>query len=259
MLVLSLCNWPQEEARMILREMMRNLMELLHPSASQLESLYNFLAAIIQVKQQWRVLAWEAAHLLRDYFQLQPPVTHPIHTLCSVSPSELNKLPLSTMQITHSATMRSEMWLSLYGCDTSSQARVGDRMSEVERIIGQALHPDFSMQIPTTPQVFDALVDTIIFASEETFGSRLRASAIHCLLDYCRLSKQWDHIYQLFSMFDFQVQMQIFIIFRDQLPMDKLDDLVKSWPAGSTYQSDFFLLLSGWVLGMSSSGRPRRI
>ncbi|KAF8205950.1 hypothetical protein K438DRAFT_2092122 [Mycena galopus ATCC 62051] len=83
-LVVALCKWPQEEARLIILELIRSLPGLRHPPRWQLSEFYNFLAVIIQVREQWRTLIVEAAHLFRSVLHDGDlPVDHPIDMLCT--------------------------------------------------------------------------------------------------------------------------------------------------------------------------------
>ncbi|KAJ7433028.1 hypothetical protein B0H11DRAFT_1939856 [Mycena galericulata] len=146
MLVLALCDWRQDEARLILHEVMRSLSdpELLHPSGWPLEGINNFLFAIIQVKGQWRDLVVEAVFQDLELF-----IGHPIHILCTQTTSES---PLSTLQKTCSSKMRADIWLSLH----ASGQRWEDRMLEIEENMAAEL--DLSAS-----KLLDAINDVVIF------------------------------------------------------------------------------------------------
>ncbi|KAF7364951.1 hypothetical protein MVEN_00365900 [Mycena venus] len=164
--------------------------------------------------------------------------------------SDVAESPLSMLQAIHSSQIRLEMWLSLYNCGMSSQAR--SRMLQIEEILTQTLNPDFSTQMPTTSELFGALVDIVIF-STDIFRSDLQSCAIKCLFDYwifCSKSKQWEILHQVFSLFDSSlIQMQIFTTWRDRLPLAMLEDFIQTYSNDSTHPSDLIFLLSGWISG----------
>ncbi|KAF7364950.1 hypothetical protein MVEN_00365800 [Mycena venus] len=261
MLVLFLCKWPQQEARLILLELARSLPDATPPGWN-LTRFYDFMVAIIQVQDEWRSFVIEAALLLDN---TNPAViSHPIHLLYTGSTTNLSAASLAGLQEAHFARLRSkawillqqcglpEMWLSFYSSRMSSQPAL-DRMLQIESIISQIVDPYVSSQMPTTSQVFGALVDSIIFLSE-IFRSDVRSGAAKCLLEYwiyCWKWKQWEFLHQVFSLFDsFHIQMQIFMILRDRLPVAKLADFIQAYPKDPAHYSDAFHLLSEWILGL---------
>ncbi|KAF7364948.1 hypothetical protein MVEN_00365600 [Mycena venus] len=213
-----LCKWPQEEARLILLELAYWLREIVCPPGWNLKRLYDFMICIIEIKDEWRSFVVEAAVVLGK-------------ALAS------DGLP--------------EIWRSLY-CGKSSQL-AQHRMLQISEIIAHTLNPPYLPgKLPTTSQLFGALVDTLIFTSD-VFPSDIRSCAIKCLLDYwiyCSKSKQWEILYQVFSLFDSShIQMEIFTILRGQLSLTKLEDFVEACPTDSENHSDLIFLLSGWISG----------
>ncbi|KAJ6584130.1 hypothetical protein DFH09DRAFT_266964 [Mycena vulgaris] len=170
-LVLSLCKWPQQEARMIILELIRHVSGLVHLAVRQLEGFYSFLVAIIQVKEEWRGFMIEAGSLLGGTFHFNLLDTHPIHILCTGTSSDTHVSALSTLQTLYSFDMRSQMWLSLHMSGLPWQ----DRMLRIEKIIAGALHPELS-----APELSDAIADAVIFTRSE-FNLELQSSAVSCL------------------------------------------------------------------------------
>lgn len=127
----------------------------MHPSKWQLEEIYNFLVAIIQVKEQWRHIVGEAAQLLHSTLHDQQVLfNHPIRVLCTEisTPST----PLSTLQKAYSANMRAEMWLSLQNCGLPWQKQI----LRIEGIMAQFKASELDL---LAPMLLDAITDLVIF------------------------------------------------------------------------------------------------
>ncbi|KAJ7840863.1 hypothetical protein B0H14DRAFT_2784260, partial [Mycena olivaceomarginata] len=124
MLVLALCEWPQDEAR-----------GSLHPSKRQLKEIYNFLVAIIQVKEQWRHIVGEA---------------------CAI-------------RFAYSANMRAEMWLSLQNCGLPWQKQI----LRIEGIMAQFKASELDLPAPMLlDAITDLVIFTRLLQSAAVFCLR---------------------------------------------------------------------------------------
>ncbi|KAJ6584131.1 hypothetical protein DFH09DRAFT_1275142 [Mycena vulgaris] len=92
LMVVILCKWPRQETRLILFELIRALSEDPHHS-EELEKFYDFLTAIIQVKEGWKGFVAEGVLLLNATFP--PLVTHPLHILSAEIAAGLPGMRLS--------------------------------------------------------------------------------------------------------------------------------------------------------------------
>ncbi|KAJ7147182.1 hypothetical protein C8R43DRAFT_1012218 [Mycena crocata] len=185
MIVVFLCKWSRQEARLILFELIRHFCALSRPPGWRLERLYDFLTAVVQVKEGWRSFVVEAATLLDS--AVQPLILHPIHVLCAETTGSVADLvPLSSIQSAHAAHMRLNTWLFLQTCGLPLEAR----MLKIEKILQET--PDLS-----TTQTIDAIADIGIFLGSqfgEYFDSGIKSAASNCLQDLVRtcIENMWS-------------------------------------------------------------------
>ncbi|KAJ7637548.1 hypothetical protein DFH06DRAFT_645582 [Mycena polygramma] len=98
MFVVFLCQWPKQEARLTLLELVGSTSEVNRPLGWKLERFYDLLVAIIQVKGGWRRIVAEAAILLDKTSPLV--ITHPIHLVFAEVMTDLAKSPLQQTSTT---------------------------------------------------------------------------------------------------------------------------------------------------------------
>ncbi|KAJ7676068.1 hypothetical protein DFH06DRAFT_674266 [Mycena polygramma] len=192
MFVVFLCQWPKQEARLTLLELVGSTSEVNRPLGWRLERFYDLLVAIIQVKGGWRRIVAEAAILLDKTSPLV--ITHPIHLVFAEVMTDLAKSPLqqtsttfamggqslAKLQVDHPRYLDSRMntWAALQ----AHGLRLEDRMMEIDYALSQML------EVPNH-QTFDATADAPIFTSEH-FSSGLRSAAFEHLR-LCLTSK-WE-------------------------------------------------------------------
>ncbi|KAK7048598.1 hypothetical protein R3P38DRAFT_1872143 [Favolaschia claudopus] len=151
MFVVSLCKWPQDEARLILLTIVYTSTVVFHPFGSNLERLYDFLVTVIQVKNGWKILVMEALALLDEKF---PPLgIHPIHLLRAEMTAGHEESPLSGLQEAYRAGMRSKSWVSLHKCGLQLKSMYLD-MREVLKTV-----PNLS-----AAQIVDIIYDIATFS-----------------------------------------------------------------------------------------------
>ncbi|KAF8194409.1 hypothetical protein K438DRAFT_2017472 [Mycena galopus ATCC 62051] len=186
MLVLAVCDWSKDEARLIILALIQSSLGFL--SAKRGEEIYNFLIAIIQAKDEWKDLVMEAAQLLRSTFQDQRVlISHPLHIVCTETPAQL--LPLSTLQKSYSPKMRAKIWLSLHTDGLPWQKR----MLGIEETMGQY---QASQLDSSSPVLLDAITDVIIFTRPD-FSFDLQSAAIRCLRKMN--NPRWKRVCELFG------------------------------------------------------------
>ncbi|KAJ7625323.1 hypothetical protein DFH06DRAFT_1229153 [Mycena polygramma] len=167
MFVVCLCRWPQQEARLILLELVRSTSQVNRPRGWELKRLYDFLVVIIQVKAGWRRIVAEAAILLD---QTCPPViAHPVQFLSAEVTAGLPESPLSSLQDAYSVDIRSKTWIALLKCDFPLR----DRMVEIQYILQET-------QISSGAQIVDALADASVFQGSY-FDLDTQSSALTCV------------------------------------------------------------------------------
>ncbi|KAJ7784290.1 hypothetical protein B0H16DRAFT_293005 [Mycena metata] len=147
------------------------------------ERLYDFLVAIIQVKEGWKSLAVEAAILLLENLTFPTIDTHPLHFLCVEVVAGLPESPLSVLQDAYSASMRSKAWILLQACGLS----LAERMDKIEKLVQET--PNFA-----SAQILDALSDVVIFSR---LDSTLQSSASTCLRKVTE--PQWQSLHHVFG------------------------------------------------------------
>ncbi|KAJ7881387.1 hypothetical protein B0H14DRAFT_2705578 [Mycena olivaceomarginata] len=147
------------------------LIEALHPSKRQLKEIYNFLVAIIQVKEQWRHIVVEAAQSLHSTLRASLFSTTLLFALCTEISTR--STPLSTLQKAYSANMRAEMWLSLQNCGLPWQKqilRIEGIMAQFKASELDLPHLCYSMQSPICLELQSAAV----FCLRQINGTRWR-------------------------------------------------------------------------------------
>ncbi|KAJ7433020.1 hypothetical protein B0H11DRAFT_2123017 [Mycena galericulata] len=154
------------------------------PPGWELEKFYDFLLAIIQVKERWRSFIAEAILLLQTTFP--PLVNHPAHIMASEVAAGLPESPLSLLQDAYSVHMRLNTWRLLHSCGLPLR----DRMLKIERIL--LATPDASKAATR-----DAIVDLGIFMgsqSKSSFDFGIRSSALSCLQGIP--GTRWESVYE---------------------------------------------------------------
>ncbi|KAF8217535.1 hypothetical protein K438DRAFT_1795164 [Mycena galopus ATCC 62051] len=223
-LAVALCDWPPEEARLILLRLMRSLSQFWRPRM-QVTEIYNLLAAIIQIHGHWKDLVKEAAHILRSMAQDRQLVFgHPIDMLCTGIPptgflgkgSPYFDMPFSEVQAKYSDLGRQNIWMNLQAAGLPLNTRLRDAISILKT------------SEKSTAEYHDARVDVVIFTSA-AFDHELRTSAISFLLECCVKSTQWNVLYQTGSL-DVDVQQLMVTAMRDQLNQDEIYEFVGGFP-----------------------------
>ncbi|KAF8205951.1 hypothetical protein K438DRAFT_1931765 [Mycena galopus ATCC 62051] len=241
-LVVGICEWPSQEARLIILELMRSLSRLWRPRW-QLKEIFKFLTAIIQVKEEWRNLVVEAANLLRSMLHDQRNLGgHTINILCTeLSTKSSPIMPFAKREAIYSALSRKIIWMNLQAAGLP----LGARLQEIISILTTAEKP--------SPQFFDALGDAIIFTSRD-FGYELPESATNFLLNYCRKSTEESVISEAGSI-HYDVEPPTVI---ERLTEDELSDFIGRFPP-SSHVPTLSLILSGRVEGIRGQGSLFRL
>ncbi|KAJ7134891.1 hypothetical protein C8R44DRAFT_771742 [Mycena epipterygia] len=205
-----------------------------------IRSFCDFLAGVFQIKGDYKFISSDVATAIVESGR---NVEHPVISACSKILESNQIIPFSKIQAMYSNDGRHVMWIAL----EAGGFRLDARMLEVTDILA-------STHNLSTPKLFDALADAVIFTSE-LFSPELRSSATNCLIDHCVQSRRWEILQQVFA-FDYETQNLMFKTLRDRLSQDELSDFVRTYPTDNL--SDLFLLLSGWVIGLQYDQGRRR-
>ncbi|KAK7048600.1 hypothetical protein R3P38DRAFT_3619402 [Favolaschia claudopus] len=184
--VVQLCQWPPGEARLIMLKLVYSIPGFYPAPAFKfgVERMCDFLMAVVQLKARWRALILEAVMVLNHIYS--PLGIHPICTIANEISSGHAQSPLSSLQESHSAGMRSAIWISLQKCGFPLQ----DRLKGIERTLHR------NQQI-TVAQFVDAFSDIAILLGP-LFGSDIHHAALETLKTIP--ATRWLAIYEQFSM-----------------------------------------------------------